>query len=1248
MPEARLKPSDFVHLHNHTHYSLLDGLTKVPELVKFVKDEGMEAVAVTDHGTMSGLVELYKECNDAGIKPILGLEAYVAARKMTDRDPAHDKQRFHITLLAMNNKGFENLCRIMSNAEINGKYYKPRTDHDELEKYNEGIICLSGCMGSEISEAIRAGDDERALKLIDWYSKVFKDRFYLEMQDHGHPKSTTHSAEQKKVNDWLMAHAEELKLPLVVTCDAHYLKHEDQDAHEVLLCVGTAANLSDTNRMTLKDFDLHVISAKDIIDHWEETCPEAVRNTKRIADRCNVDLQLGRILIPKFPVPDGEDEKTFLDKLVFQGLVYRYGGKKLNETVDLDVTECRKILEKVDKERDELHKILPRIDYELSVVDKMGYNGYFLIVQDFINWGKSQRIVYGPGRGSAAGSILAYALRITELDPLKYDLLFERFLNPDRISMPDIDTDIQDTRRDEVIQYCSDKYGFDRVSNIATFGKMMAKNAVRDVARVLEVPYQEADRLAKMVPDPVQGHHVHLADAIKEVPDLKQEYETNPTSKEVIDFASRLEGTIRNHGVHACGVIIAPDDLVKFLPLEVSAKGPIAAQFPMGQVEELGLLKMDFLGLSNLSVINNALRMVRKVYQKDIDMYSLPLDDPETYALLQRAETTGVFQLESAGMKRYLRDLKASSFEDIIAMVALYRPGPMQFIDSFIRRKHGQEPITYLHPGLENSLKSTYGIMIYQEQFMQISKEWCGFTGGQADTLRKAVGKKKIDLMKKVKPEFIKGAIEIGGATEEIAETFWSQLLEFANYCFNKSHAACYALIAYWTAYLKAHFPDAFMAALMTADMRWTDRLAIEMAECKKMGIKVLGPDINQSYGDFGIVKGEKTIRFGLSGIKGMGKALVEEIVIPERDKNGPFKSVCDFAKRVDSTKFNKKSWEGAIKTGAFDRFGASRSDLLFNLEAIQAYGAKIQKDVGSGQTDLFGMMGEAGVIPEVEIKPAPVQHPDKELLLWERDLMGLYLSAHPLDKYDTYFEEQTHPMSVISTENNNKIATIGGIITAVRTILTKKGDKMAFVKLENKTSEAEFIVFPSVFAEFGGKLEVDNVIKVTGKVNATDKNGNVTTDVKLLAETIELISDETLASYKPTGKKLEEPIIAPGASNGRREKTSAERVYGGKTKTRVWNESPKLEETNRVVKTPPKDTRKERLFILIEDASNTDTLAAIRRLADAYIGMQEVVLVIKEGETKRPLKMPFRVDTSQELLEKLQDLVGTDKVKVC
>lgn len=1253
--DEELKVSDFVHLHNHTHYSLLDGLTKIPELVNFVKDLGMEAVAVTDHGTMSGLVELYKTCNDAGIKPILGLEAYVAARKMEDHDPAHDKQRFHITLLAMNNQGFENLCHMMSQAEIRGRYYKPRIDHDCMEKYAEGVICLSGCAGSEISEAIRANDLKRARELIDWHHNLYGDRFYLEMQDHGHPDSPTHWDEQAKINEQLAKFSEETGIPLVVTCDAHYLKHDDQDAHEVLLCVGTASNLSNPNRMSLKDFELHVIPPQEILSRWAKDFPEAIRNTRRIADRCNVDLQLGRILIPKFPVPDGETDKTYLDKLVFQGLVYRYCGYKLEDTLELSVEDCRKMLEEQDKTEEraeEKMKILPRIDYELGVVDKMGYNGYFLIVQDFINWGKSQRIVFGPGRGSAAGSILAYALRITELDPLKYDLLFERFLNPDRISMPDIDTDIQDTRRDEVIQYCSDKYGAGRVSNIATFGKMMAKNAVRDVARVLEVPYADADRLAKMVPDPVQGHHVHLEDAIRDVPELRQEYQSNPISKEVLDFASRLEGTIRNHGVHACGVIIAPDELEKIVPLEVSAKGPIAAQFPMGQIEEMGLLKMDFLGLSNLSVINNALRMIRKVYHDDVDLVHLPLDDPKTYELLQRAETTGVFQLESAGMKRYLKDLKANRFEDIIAMVALYRPGPMQFIDQFIRRKHGEEPITYLHPGLENSLKNTYGIMIYQEQFMQISREWCGFTGGQADTLRKAVGKKKIDLMNKVKPEFIEGAIKIGGATKEIAEEFWVELLDFANYCFNKSHAACYGLVAYWTAYLKAHYPDAFMAALMTSDMRWTDRLAIEITECKRMGLKVLGPDINESYGDFGIVGGEKTIRFGLSGIKSMGKALVEEFVIPERDKNGPFKSVCDFAARVNSAKFNKKSWEAAIKTGAFDRFG-ERNDLLFNLEQIQAYGAKRQKDAASGQTDLFGAMGDAGVVPEPEIKKSPAQVPEKEKLLWERDLMGLYISSHPLDRYEIYFEEQTHPYDLITAENDGKAVVIGGIISAVRTIITKSNTRMAFVKLENKTTEQEVIVFPSLYEESGAKLEQDNVVKVSGRINAKDKDGNISSEVKIIADSIEIIPDQILDSYQSTGQKLPLPKDAPKPV--RRSRTRATSVSegggfrrGGNNSSQGSGESTAVaEEAPRRIITPPRDPRREKLYVLIENPNDVDSLSEIRHLCQQNPGVQEIILVLKDKAGKRPIRLPFRVDVSDELTKPLGELLGENCVKV-
>ena len=1229
--EETLKPSDFVHLHNHTHYSLLDGLTKIDELIDFVKESGMEAVAVTDHGTMSGLVELYKTCDAAGVKAIMGLEAYVAARNMEDRDPAYDKERFHITLLAMNNIGFENLCRLITEAEMNGKYYKPRIDHRVMEKYNEGIICLSGCAGSEISMAIRNDDEERLKTLVDWYSKVYDGRFYLEMQDHGHPDSPTHWSEQTKINNRLMKLHDETGLPLVVTCDAHYIHHSDQDAHEVLLCVGTGSKISDTNRMSLKDFQLHVIPPDEIIERWKDTCPEAIRNTKRIADRCNVTLDLGRILIPKFPIETGETEKQYLDNMVYRGLAERYGIYTRDEAATKTVEEIKPLLS------DEVNE---RIEYELGVVDKMGYNGYFLIVQDFINWGKDQGIIYGPGRGSAAGSLLAYAIKITEVNPLEYDLLFERFLNPDRISMPDIDTDIQDNRRDEVIEYCTQKYGKARVGNICTFGKMMAKNAVRDVARVLEVPYAEADRIAKLVPDPVMGHHVKLKDAIKTEPDLKKEYETNPTAKEVIDFAMRLEGTIRSHGVHACGVVIAPDDLVKFLPMEVSAKGPLATQFPSTQVEELGLLKMDFLGLSNLSVIQQALRIIKKVYKREINMNKLPLDDPKVFELFQRGDTTGVFQFESAGMKRYLRDLKPTKFDDLIAMNALYRPGPMQFIESFIKRRHGEEEITYLHPGLENSLKSTYGILIYQEQFMQASKEWCGFTGGQADTLRKAVGKKKVKLMEQVKPQFIEGAVKIGGATEEIANKFWDQLLDFANYCFNKSHAACYALVAYWTAYLKTYYPDAFMAALMTADMRWTDRLAIEMTECKRMGLRVLGPDINESYSDFATVGTTGTLRFGIAAIKGMGKALAEE-VIAERDANGKFKSVCDFAKRVSGSKFNKKSWESAIKTGCFDSFG-DRSDLLYNLEKVQAYGNKMQKDASNGQTDLFGAMGAAVEIPEVEITPAPTKYSDKEQLMWERDLMGLYISAHPLDKYEAYFQEQTMPISEIKPNIDGATVIVGGIITNVRSLVTKSGSKMAFVKIEDKISEIEVIVFPKTFEQVGAKLVQDAVVKVTGRVNATDRDGNKIDEVKINAEQIDVITDEELKSYESTGVQLKVPT--KGVSQKPRNRVSASNVSGGKPSGSGKSSAPATHFST-TASGDAQPIKPKKVFVRVMDPSNTSALISLKKACANFPGLSEIILVI--GEEKKAMRMPFKCDPEQKLVEELRSYFGPEGVVV-
>ena len=1232
---AALKPSDFVHLHNHTFHSVLDGLTKIHDLVDKVKELGMEAAAVTDHGTMSGILDYYKTAKKAGIKPIIGIETYVATRSRFDRDPGKDKQRFHLTVLAMNDTGFHNLMKLSTRANLEGMYYKPRIDHDLLEELNEGLIVLSGCASGEIGVALKEDDYDRALEIAKWYKSIFGDRYYLELQDHGHPKSNTHWDVQAKINEGLIKLSKELDIEMVVTCDGHYLTHEYQDAHEILLCVGTGSYLSDEKRMSLKDFELHLTDPRDIIDHWGEEFPEVIRSTKKIADRCDVEIELGRILIPKYPLPDGENEHSYLLRLTYQGLLQRYNGASKEEAEKLDPDEI------IPKLSDEVRE---RAKMELGVMGNMGYEGYFLIVQDFINWGKSQGIVFGPGRGSAAGSIVAYALNITDLDPLKYGLLFERFLNPDRISMPDIDVDIQDTRRDEVIEYCAKKYGEDHVSNIATFGKMFGRMAVRDVARVLEVPYAESDRLAKLVPPPSQGRHIPLSVSIKEDADLRNEYENNPTAKEVLDYAIQLEGTIRSHGVHACGVVIAPDTLANYIPLEMAQKGVVATQFPMGEVEELGLLKMDFLGLSNLTIINNAMRIIRKAYKKEINLSELPLDDKKTYELFQRGDTTGVFQLESAGMKRYLRGLKPTTFEDIIAMVALYRPGPMQFIDSFIRRKHGEEEITYLHPGMKNSLKNTYGILVYQEQFMQISKEWCGFTGGQADTLRKAVGKKKIDLMKKVKPEFVEGAIKVGGATKEIAEMFWTQLEEFANYCFNKSHAACYGLIAYWTAYLKAHYPDAFMAALMTSDHDDTDRLAIEITECKHMGISVLSPDVNESFVEFAVVPNENKIRFGMSAVKGVGVGAVEEVLRARED--GPFTSVEDFARRVSTSKFNRKAWESLIKSGAFDDMG-DRSDLLFNLDSITSFASKLQKEAASGQTNLFGMLGgddAASVQSTLHLQKAPVKHDDKERLMWERELLGLYISAHPLDRYETYLSEQTQPLTQLVPEYDSRMMTVGGIISTVRTIVTKSGSKMAFVGIEDKFGEGEIIVFPNLYEKVGAKLVQDAVIRVSGKNSARDRDGNLGNESKLIADDIIVITDNDINGYESTGRKMDAPKISSAVKKERREAYRNQK-NGISPKSAVKNDAAKPQpKTHSAPVNVAPEIPASKLFVYIKDPNDHSRLVKMKSVCGENAGTTDVVLVLGEKE-KSAMRLPFKVDANDNLLSQLKNTLGEECV---
>jgi DNA polymerase-3 subunit alpha len=1244
-----LQPSDYVHLHNHTQYSLLDGLTKVPALCRFTKESGMEAVAQTDHGTLSGAIEFYKEAKAAGIKPILGMEGYVAARTIADREPGKDKVYYHLILLAMNEVGYKNLMKLSTIANLEGVYYKPRVDHALLEKYNEGLIILSGCIGGELGDSIRNDNYEKAIETAKWYKSVFGDRYYIEVQDHGHPDHPSRWDEQAKVNIGLLKLADELDIPPVVTCDAHYLSHDDQTAHEILLCVQTGSFLTDEKRMSLLDFELHVNDPKEIIARWQDFRPDAVSNTKAIADRCSVEFELGQILIPKFPVPEGQTEKTFLDKLVFRGLAENYLGMPQPDAEALSIDEVKLKLSK---------EVLERTEYELKVIDGMGFNGYMLIVQDFINWGKNQGIIFGPGRGSAAGSIIAYTLHITDLDPLLYGLLFERFLNPDRISMPDIDVDIQDNRRDEVIQYCADKYGHERVSNIVTFGKMAARAAIRDVARVLQVPYAEADRLSKLVPAPLQGRHIPLEKSIVNDADLKREYEENEQARKVIDLAITLEGTIRNHGVHACGVVIAPANLVEYVPLEMAQKGVVATQFPMNQIEELGLLKMDFLGLSNLTIMKNALRIIKRVHDIDIKLGDIPLDDQKTFDLLGRGDTTGVFQFESAGMKRYLRELKPTEFNDVIAMGALYRPGPLSagLTDSFIKRKNGHEDIVFAHPLMRGALEPTYGVLVYQEQVMQISREVCGFTGGEADTLRKAIGKKKLDVMQKMQVKFVDGAVA-NGVPKQVIEKFWKDLLGFADYCFNKSHSACYGLTSYHTAYLKAHYPAEFMAALMTSDFDDTDRLSIEISECKKMGISVLPPDVNESFVEFAVVpsdEGEEAprggiVRFGMNAIKNVGTGAVEEILRARED--GEFATLEDFFTRVNTRIVNRKALESLLKAGAMDRFG-ERHVFLHNLDTLVAFGQRMQKDRVSGQTDLFGNLVEESVKSTLKLDEGAPKINQHEQLKWERELLGLYLSRHPLELYETFLEEQSVPLNTLKPVHDGKPVTIGGAIGETREITTKNGQKMAFIKLEDQKGEIELILFPGSYQRTLGLWEQDRVVLVRGKISAKDREGNIGEELKILVDDAREVTPEQAAMYQLTGRK-QKPLsegrkkvgfgvpYRPGQSkpgqssqSGGGSKVMAERSTGSVSVARP------APAPSRSASSAPK-----KVYIRLVDTKNQQTLLSLKSAIDEFGGATEVVLVL--GEAKQIVKLPGGIREEEAVLGRIRELVGADNVKI-
>ena len=1081
----------FVHLHLHSHYSLLDGLTKIPALVKRIVEQGGEAVGLTDHGVMYGAIEFYKECKAAGIKPIIGNEIYITAGKMSDREArVGERDYFHLTLLAKDLTGYRNLMKLTTEAHLRGFYYKPRVDHETLKKYSQGLVCLSGCLSGEVPRAIRVGNLGKAKELILWHKQVFGDDYYLELQSH------PNIPEQGLVNDALIGMSQELNIPLVASADAHYLCLEDAEAQDVLLCVQTGARVADTNRMSMMSEHFHVKDPEEIIEAFQHV-PEAIENTVKIAEKCNLEIPMGKFIFPAFVPPDGKTIDQYFGEQVEVGLKFRFEDGMTSE-------------------------IQERVDYEVSVIAQMGYKGYMLTVADFVNWAKNQGIVVGPGRGSAAGSMVSYVLRITEVNPMEHGLLFERFLNPERVSMPDIDMDFADDRRGEVIEYVRQKYGADKVAQIITFGTMASRAAVRDVGRVLGMPYGEVDRIAKLIPPPQQGKFTPLSKHIEEVAELKEMYTGSDSVRRVLDLSMKLEGTIRHASVHAAGVVIGDMDLTNYMPLQYSPSDDkvLVSQYSMYPLESLGLLKMDFLGLKNLTIIKNALRIIRKVDGVEVDVTKLPFDDKKTFELLAAANTTGVFQLEGEGMRKNLKELRPTVFGDIAAMVALYRPGPIQFLPDFIARKRGQKKIEYIHPKLEPILKDTYGIAVYQEQVLQIARDLCGFTLGEADVLRKAIGKKNVKLLNEQKEKFIAGGIS-HGVRSDIAEQLFHFVEPFALYGFNRAHSVSYAVIAYWTAYLKAHFPSAFMAALMTSEQQDLDKIAKNITECEHMKIEVLPPSINKSFTDFAVVKDTGAIVFGLNAIKNVGRK-VSDMMVEERQKNGVYKDLVDFVKRAGREVINRKTMESLILTGVLDDFG-ERKTLYENIEAILNFSLEYQRHMNSNQ---LGMFGEQETATQQNIKLMPGESAtDQERLAWEKEYLGTFVSRHPLKEIMPRLVGIVRQVTSLAGADDNKTVKVAGVINRVQKVFTKNGDAMLFVTLEDLGGTIEAIVFPRVLDATRKLWERDKIVLVAGRVNVKERAENQGENIVVVAEP-KILASEAYEINDAYLKQLEEAAM--------------------------------------------------------------------------------------------------------------------------
>lgn len=1195
--------SDFVHLHVHSEYSLLDGAARITDLVEQAAKLGMRALALTDHGVMYGAIPFYKACKEKGIKPIIGCEMYYTAGSLRQKGSRQEQPIYHLILLAKNHIGYENLMKLCSIAHLEGYHYKPRIDPEHLDLYSEGLLCTSSCLGGEVSQHLLHGRYEDAKAAALRYRGIFGDDFFLELQDHG-------LTEQKKVMQEMIRLSRETGIPLIATNDVHYIVEPDHAVQDVLVCIGTGKTLDDPERLRFETTQLY-LKSPDEMERVFAHVPEALANTLAVADRVSLELEFGRSILPQFdPIPEGMTAGEYLAALCREGLEKRYS---LAEQWHDDVWRSR---------------VEERLAYELSVIERMGYSDYFLIVWDFIRFAHEKGIMTGPGRGSSAGSLVAYVLHITDVDPIRYNLLFERFLNPERVSMPDIDIDFSDLRRDEVIDYVVQKYGQERVAQIITFGTMAAKAAVRDVGRVMGMPYNEVDRAAKLIPHQLG---VTLAEALQASPDLKALASKQPKTAELLELAMKVEGMPRHASTHAAGVIISREPLTRYVPLQEGNEQTALTQYPMEHLESIGLLKMDFLGLRTLSIIERTLHWIREQTGETLDWTKVPMSDPATYELLSRGDTTGIFQLESPGMRRVLKELRPSEFEDIISVLALYRPGPMEFIPKYIQCKHGQQQVEYPHPALEPILRDTYGIIIYQEQIMQIASLMAGFNLGEADLLRRAVSKKKREVLDEERSHFVEGSLQQGYSADE-ANRVYDMIVRFADYGFPRAHATAYGVLAFQTAYLKAHYPVPFMASMLTAVMGNHQKVAEYADECRRMGIAVLPPDVNESgflFTPAPSAEGGQAIRFGLAAIKNVGTHAIESIMAERQ--SGPYASLIDFCRRVDLRVCNKRVMESLIQGGAFDSLPGHRAQQLAMLEEALEAAVKWRKDRDDLQLVLEGFVEEANWEVEYpDISPFTLT----QQLELERELLGLYISGSPLDDFEAALRKlDMDPLTLLQEYPDGSDVMAAGLVTANKTIVTKKGLPMAFMELEDRVGKAEVVLFPEVWKKYAPLVQKGKPVLVMGKLQMGDE------DYKLLADQLVALDDPhfELKTVKPS----------PGAASN----PSAKGQLSRKSSPSPQQRREHAEKHNPAAdgkKSGQPSTSLQRVYMKISQHHEQPTvLEELKRLITQHIGPLPVVLYYEKSQKTLGLSNKYKVKPSPELFGQIEKLLGKESVKV-